>query len=68
MQVSYLGVRLQLTAHHLQSGEQTVFINQSLMDKQSLFTFIPLHVHQTDKYNHLFVFLIMVYRRTCCIV
>lgn len=29
--VRYLGVRLQLTAHHLQSGEQTVLIYQSLV-------------------------------------
>lgn len=32
--VRYLWVSLKLTAHHLQSGEQTVFINQGLVKRQ----------------------------------
>lgn len=33
--VYYLRVSLQLTAHHFQSGEQTVFINQSLVERHT---------------------------------
>lgn len=35
--VNYLRIGLQLTAHHFQSGEQTVFINQGLVEFHSFY-------------------------------